>query len=145
MLPRYHILLGALLTFFIWYFAPGLSWKYLSLIFAASVLIDFDHYVNAAMKTKKLSLGSAFNYHKSLGVLQAVEKSRGIRKNGDFHLFHTIEFHVVIALLGIFSMSFFYIFVGMAYHSLLDLFYLINKDYLYRREYFFFNWLAKKF
>jgi len=145
MLPRYHILLGALLTFFIWYFAPGLSWKYLSLIFAASVLIDFDHYVNAAMKTKKLSLGSAFNYHKSLGVLQAVEKSRGIRKKGDFHLFHTIEFHVVIALLGIFSMSFFYIFVGMAYHSLLDLFYLINKDYLYRREYFFFNWLAKKF
>lgn len=144
MLPRWHILFGAIFTLLIWYFAPGLNWIYLALVFLSSVLIDLDHYISAAIKTKKWDLESALIYHKNLGIKEEKERARGIRKKADFHLFHTIEFHILIALIGIFWAPFFYIFIGLAYHSLLDLFYLIGKDYLYRREYFFFNWLGKK-
>lgn len=145
MLPRWHILWGAVFTLIIWYFAPGINPGYLALIFLSSILIDFDHYVNASVKNKSLHLWSAFEYYKKMAIQQKKERSRGIRKRGDFHLFHTIEFHLLIGAIGLYSTPFFYIFIGMVFHSLLDLFYLINKDYLYRREYFLFNWLAKKF
>lgn len=145
MLPRWHILFGAIFTFIIWYFSPGIRFEYLALIFFSSVLIDFDHYVNAAMKTKRIYFGSVFDYHKNMGIQQEKERLSGIRKRGDFHLFHTIEFHVLIAILGTLWNPFFYVFLGMTFHSLLDLFYLLHSDYFYRREYFLFNWLMKKF
>ncbi len=144
MLPKWHIFFGAIFTLLIWYFAPGLNWIYLTLIFLSSVLIDLDHYISAGMKTKKWDLGSAFSYHKKLGIIAEKERAKGIRKKRDFHFFHTIEFHILTALIGIFWMPFFYVFVGMTFHSLLDLFDLVSNDYLYRREYFFFNWLRKK-
>ena len=144
MLPRYHILLGALLTFFIWYFAPGLSWKYLSLIFAASVLIDFDHYVCAVHKVKSVKLNKAFEYHKEDQKIAEREYKKGIRKRGDFHLFHTIEFHLFVGVLGLFWSIFFYVFIGMVFHSLLDVYDMAKEDKLYRREFFFFNWLRDK-
>lgn len=145
MLPRWHILFGALFTFIIWLYAPETIYLYLGLIFIASFMIDLDHYICGAMKKGTLHLGEIFQYHKDQGIKQHKEREKGIRRRGDFHFFHTIEFHVLIALLGIFFLPFFYIFIGMAFHSLLDLFWLMRHDFLYRREYFFFNWLKEKF
>ena len=144
MLPRWHIVWGAVFTLILG-LSANLRWEYLILIFASSVLIDFDHYLCGATRIKSWNLFHNFKYHKKLGQIQRAEREKGIRKRGDFHLFHTIEFHALIGIAGLFWIPFFYIFIGMIFHSMLDLFYLLHKDYVYRREYFFFNWVAKRF
>ncbi|MBX4196749.1 hypothetical protein KW805_04140 [Candidatus Pacearchaeota archaeon] len=145
MLPRTHIILGAAFSILLWIINPNIYWPYLALTFLASVFIDFDHYVASVMKTRKLSLMHSFDYHARLNKVKDAEKKRGIRTRGDFHLFHTVEFHALIGILGIFFAPFFYIFIGMVFHSLLDLISLVYKDVVYVREYFFFSWLWNKF
>ncbi|MFH1802084.1 MAG: hypothetical protein ABH864_01395 [archaeon] len=144
MLPRWHILIGAALTILIWFFIPSMPIAYLSLIFFSSFLIDFDNYANSVMKRKSLSLKSAFDYHKEMREQEKIDLAAGLRKKGDFHLFHTIEFHALIGLLGLIWIGFFYIFVGMLFHSLLDVSSLLFTGVFHRREFFFFNWLKKK-
>ena len=78
MLPRWHVVLGAIFTSVIWIFAPQVGIFYLLLIFAASFLIDFDHYACFVMKTKKLSLKKSFSYHNKLK-----KKKKGRNKEGD--------------------------------------------------------------
>ncbi len=144
MLPRWHILWGAIFTFLLWFFVPNINYNYLGLVFLASFLIDFDHYAASVLKTGGLGLRESFKYHNNIMIKEREEKRRGIRKRGDFHLFHTIEFHLLVGLLGLIWTSFFYIFIGIVFHSLLDIISLMRGDLLYRREFFFFNWIGKK-
>ncbi|MEK6927961.1 MAG: hypothetical protein AABX11_06020 [Nanoarchaeota archaeon] len=144
MLPRWHILLGAIFTLGLGYFVPQLGWMNLAIVFFASFLIDFDHYVQAVMKTGKIGLFKAFAYHREQKEIMKKEKAKGIKRKGDFHLFHTLEFHALIALLGIFYFPMFFVFIGITFHSLLDVIAFLDNGYMYRREYFFFNWLAKE-
>lgn len=144
MLPRWHIFLGLIFVLIIGYLSPSIGLINLAIIFLASVLIDIDHYLVACTKTKKTSLFHAFNYHKDMAKKEIKEHKKGLRKRGDFHIFHTIEFHILIALLGIIWIPFFYIFIGLFFHSTMDLVYLLKKDRFYRREFFLSNWLRKK-
>jgi hypothetical protein len=145
MIPRWHVLWGLIFTAVVWYFSPQLSIFYIVLLFLSTFLMDFDHYANSAIKTKNLSLFKSFKYHDKLREIEDREKAKGIRNRGPFHPFHTVEFHMLVALLGLLWIGFFYIFLGMIFHSLLDLFWLMNQDRFYRREYFFFNWVRKQF
>jgi len=144
MLPRWHIILGAIFTAIVWAFIPTMPFVYLTLIFLASFLIDFDHYVNAAMENKSPSLKKAFDYHKKKHKEELRDLAKGIRKKGDFHLFHTIEFHAFVGFLGLVWAGFFYIFIGMLFHSLLDVSSLLFTGVFHRREFFFFNWARKR-
>lgn len=141
MLPRWHILLGAIFTAFIWLVFPETEWYNLALIFLSSFLIDFDHYMCAVRKTGKLGLFSAFAYHEKL--MQMHKKNKSKRK-GDFHVFHTVEFHLLVFALGFFFEPFFYVFAGMVFHSLMDIIDLIIHGDLSRREFFLVNWLMRK-
>jgi len=143
MLPRWHIFLGAIFTLILWLIYPQTNWIYLSLVFLSSFLIDFDHYAASVIKTGRWSLKESFKYHEIEGKRAEAEKKRGIRRTGDFHLFHTIEFHLLVFALGFFWSGFFYIFAGMIFHSLLDVIAMLYTGFLYRREYFFINWLRK--
>ena len=145
MLPRWHLLLGILFTALVWAAAPEINLIYLAAIFFAAFFIDFDHYINAVIKTKKLGLFKAFGYHRELKEKQIREKAKGIRKKGDFHVFHTVELHVIIGLLGILWVPLFYLFIGMVFHSLMDLIDMLKKEEMYRREFFLTNWLRRKF
>lgn len=144
MLPRWHILLGGVFTLIIWLLAPTINPLYLILVFLSSFLIDFDHYVNASIKGKRLSLKHAFDYHEELQKKEIREQNRGIYEKGDFHLFHTVEFHALIGFFSFFWTPFFYIFIGMVFHSLLDIASLLYVGRFYRREYFFLKWLTQK-
>ena len=141
MLPRWHIILGALFSLLLWSVIPELKWQAILMVFSASVLIDIDHYLCAVRKSKKWRLRDAFEYHVKEGEKHMKEHERGIRRKGDFHLFHTLEFIALTGLLGLIWSSFLYIFIGMIFHSILDMIYLIHKDFFYRREYFFSNWV----
>jgi hypothetical protein len=144
MLPRWHILYGAIFALVLWAFAPQTGWIFLLLVFLSSFLIDFDHYVASVLKTGKLSLFESFEYHRKKGIVEMREISKGIRRKGDFHLFHTLEFHILIGLLGLLWTGFFYVFIGMVFHSLLDIYSMLNMGVFHRREYFFFNWFGKQ-
>jgi len=143
MLPRWHIVLGAIFTFLLWLALPSTPIIFLVLVFLSSVLIDFDHYAAAVHKTKKLSLQKALIYHEEEEIKARKEIEKGIRKKSDFHLFHTIEFHFLIGILSLLWIGFFYIFLGMVFHSLVDLIDLISKKVIHRREFFLFNWVRK--
>ena len=145
MLPRWHILFGAIFTVVLFYFAPQTNPIYIVLVFLSSFLIDFDHYIASLIKTKNPSLTHSLEYHRIKLIQEKKEIARGVRKKSDFHLFHTVEFHILVGLLSMFWAGFFYIFIGMIFHSLLDGFSLFSGGAFHRREFFFFNWARKRF
>ena len=98
----------------------------------------------AVYKTGDFNLKRVFNYHIERGRTASKEREKGIRIKGDLHIFHTIEFLIMVYLLSFLWYPFIFVFIGMVFHSLLDAGYLINKDYLYRRELFLINWIRRK-
>lgn len=144
MLPRWHVLLGGIFALLLWIVVPTVNPLYVTLFFLASFLIDFDHYVCAVMHTRKWGLSEAFEYHRKMDALDLERRKRGIKELGDFHLFHTIEFHVLVGIFGLLWTGFFYIFLGMMFHSLCDLYSLLYSKEMYRREFFFVAWVWKK-
>lgn len=144
MIPRWHIVLGLIFVSVLYFIAPETKLIYLGLVFFGSVFIDLDHYIQAVRKTGSWSLQRALDYYRKLGIQEEMEKKKGIRRRGDFHLFHTIEFHIFVGLLGLLWIGFFYLFLGMVFHSLTDLLSIGIEGRLYRREFFFSNWLAKR-
>ena len=144
MFPKWHILFGAIFTFIIWLTVPRVPLTFLALVFLSSFLIDFDHYMAFVLKTKNLSLRNAFEYYRKGIIKMKKEVAKGIKRKGDFHIFHTIEFHVLVGLFGFVWIGFFYIFIGMIFHSLLDILSMAQIGALHAREFFFFNWVRKR-
>ncbi len=145
MLPRWHVLFGAIFSILIWIVAPKTHILNILLVFLSAFLIDFDHYLCSALKTKKLGIFHSFAYHKEMKLMERKEKAKGIYKKGDFHIFHTVEFHLLVGLLGIFVwIGFFYVFLGMIFHTLLDIYSLLYEGFMYRREFFLVGWIWRK-
>jgi len=144
MLPRWHIFWGLIFTGIIWLSSPSIEYYYLIILFLSTVLLDIDHYINAAYKEKNLSLRKAFSYYSRLNKRIKFQELKGIRKKEDFHPLHTVEFHLVIAILAYFFTPFIFVFLGIVFHSLLDLFSLIYRRRIYLREYFLIFWIYKK-
>ena len=145
MLPRWHILYGLLFTLLLAFVARGVHPFYLALVFLASVFIDFDHYLAFVHKTGRAGLFHSFKYHRKQDEMMRAQERRGLKPKSDFYFFHTLEFHTFVGLLGIAWIGFFYLFIGMVFHSLLDVIDGVRRNTLHRREYFFFKWLARRF
>lgn len=145
MLPRTHILFGGIFAIILWLVAPSIPLMYLGLVWFASVFIDFDHYAASVIKAGTWRLRDSFEYHRKLGKIEIEEKKKGIKRRGDFHLFHTVEFHLLVGLLGVLVWEgFYYLFIGMVFHSLLDVYSILKRGVFYRREYFLSAWVARK-
>lgn len=132
MLPKWHILLGAIFSILI-YFLFHITIFQAILIFLASFLIDFDHYLFSIKRTNSLNLKKAYYWHKS------------IPKNHKpiMHIFHTIEFMIVVAILSFFFNLFLYILIGMLFHSILDIISMIYNKNFNCREFSFIRYLLK--
>src|SRR3989338_2278500 len=103
MLPHQHVFWGAVFAFIILIILPDVAWYNILLLFLSTFLIDFDHYLASLInKRKYLSLRQSFKYHMDLGKIQYIERKRGIRRKGDFHIFHTLEFHILVFIIGLF-------------------------------------------
>lgn len=144
MLPRWHIFYGLVLSLVVYQIFPEVSLFNLTLVFLSAFLIDFDHYITSSFKLKTLSLSKIFQYHKEMGKLEAKQVKNGIKVKGDFHLFHTVEFHLIILALSLLNKHFFFIFIGMLFHSIIDVFSLISRKVFYRRQYFLTVWIYNK-
>ncbi len=123
MLPKWHALFGFVFAYVLYWFT-SMNMFEASLIFLSSILIDFDHYIWYVVKIKDWSLKNAYIYLKKLSKQK--HKPR-------MDIFHTIEFHIFVWLLGFIWSGFFYIFVGMVFHSITDLISLIYERRVYAR------------
>ncbi len=137
MLPRWHIILGIIFCVIFKLISPETSYVSLFLIWFASVFIDFDHYLSAGFIHKKWNPLEALDhgYERRDKILE--QKSEfGMCEKGDFHVFHTVESHLIIGLIALFFWPFYFIFIGMIFHSLLDLIWMVRHDVLDSREFF---------
>ena len=140
MVPRWHLLWGVLFSLLIWIVFPTIDLLYLFLVFFGSFFIDFDHYAVLGLKKGIWGFKRNVRYHKKLEKIELEEKNKGIFRRGYFHLFHTVEFHVLVFVLGSVWVGFYYILLGMLFHSICDFVWLVKKNRVYRREY----WLVSK-
>jgi len=122
MLPKTHIILGALFSIILFFF--GVNYFNCILVFLSSFLIDFDHYLWYIIRKKDFNLKNAYY------TLKGTEK-----KKLYLMVFHTIEFLLFILLLSYLWKGFLWIFIGMVFHSILDLIELYKEKELTFREF----------
>jgi len=120
MLPKTHAILGAVFSVLI-YFIFHVSLFNVSLIFLASVLIDFDHYVFYIQKKNDFSLKNSYNFLKK----ESQKKHKPM-----LHIFHTLEFMILIIILSFIWQGFLFVFIGMIFHSAFDI-----GDFIYHKKY----------
>lgn len=128
MLPKYHILLGFILSLLLFLIFPSINWIGAVIIFLSSFLIDVDHYIHYVFKKRDLNLGKAYNWY-IFRQKKLLSLSRNQRNKipGHFLFLHGIEPLLILLLLGIFlSKYFLYILIGFAFHLLLDVLYQIK-------------------
>lgn len=137
MLPRWHVFFGIIFCAVFKFISPETSYVSIFLIWFASVFIDFDHYLAAGLNHGKWNPIEAVNHGYGLRESLIAQKSDiGVCEKGDFHLFHTIESHLAIGIIALFFSPFYFIFIGMIFHSLLDLIWMVRHDLLDSREFF---------
>jgi hypothetical protein len=121
MLPKYHILIGfvccALLVIFF-----NLSWQAAVIIFLASVLIDFDHYISYVIDKKDIPLKNAYRWFVSRKKLWfSLPQEQREKYKRVTMLFHGIEFWAIPAILSVFYDFFLWVLLGIAIHMIIDL------------------------
>lgn len=110
MLPKVHIILGVLFSVLVWQLFQTTLLQAI-IIFLASFLIDVDHYLDYAYHKRDISLKNSYFWNKNLPI----------DHKALLHIFHTIEFFILIAILSIFYKFFVLILLGFLFHSIFDL------------------------
>ncbi len=110
MFPITHLLLSILPLILL--FPIYKYWSFAFLI--GSYLIDFDHYL------------WYFIYKKDLSLKKAYWWCRETREKDQLHIFHIIEFWVLMFILSFVHIFFLLIFIGIVFHLIFDFI-----DYIY--------------
>ncbi|MEK6833311.1 MAG: hypothetical protein AABY32_04640 [Nanoarchaeota archaeon] len=123
MLPKYHIVLGFILSLVFFLIFPNIKLIEAGIIFLSSFLIDADHYIYYILNKKSINPINAINYflikRKKLGKM-SIKKSNEFYSG--FYFLHGIEILIILLIAGIFlSKYFLLIFMGFAFHLFLDL------------------------
>jgi len=128
-----HIILGVIFSAFL-YFVFNLTLSQGLLIFLSSFLIDFDHYVFFIQRERNFSLKKAYRWW-----------SKDLPRNHKpmLNIFHTVEFHLLVLVLSFYIPLFLYVFIGMIFHSLLDILYLGYFNLLGCREFSLIRYLLR--
>lgn len=123
MYPLQHLFFGTLLGIFLLILFPQIWLINFVIVILSSVLIDVDHYLWYVYKKKDWSLTNAYNW-----FIKIIKKSFSFprKQRNEFYVgfcfLHGIEFLFVLSILGIFISRFFlFVFIGIAFHLLLDI------------------------
>jgi hypothetical protein len=128
-----HIMLGAIFSLLV-YLVFKITLFNCILIFLASVLIDVDHYTFYARRKKDFSLKNAYHWW----TKEFPKKHKPI-----LNVLHTAEFHTLVLALSFYFSSFIFIFIGLLFHSILDIIYLLYYDVLGCREFSLIRYLMR--
>lgn len=121
MYPKQHIIFGIIFSAFLLFLFPQIGSTGFLIIFLSSFLIDVDHYLYSVYKKKDLSLKNAYNWltkNKKMFFSLSRKQRNGFYRG--FYFLHGIEVLIVLFLFSFFSKYFFFIFIGVAFHLLLD-------------------------
>ncbi len=124
MLPKWHILSGAIFSLFLYFFF-NLNIFCSAIVFFSSFLFDVDHYFFYVIRNKDLSLKRAYKWNVALTK----------RHKPIMHIFHSLEFMTLMVLLSFFHKVFLFAFVGLLFHSILDILDLIINNKPNAREF----------
>jgi hypothetical protein len=130
MLPKKHFLYGLIAALILVLLNLANIWQALIFV-AATVLMDFDHYIYYVRRKRKYNLRAAYHWFKIKEKFWKMIPPHD-RKHyyTGFYIFHGIEWVVLFLLLGYFlSSAFYYVALGMLFHLVLD--WLIQEIYLY--------------
>jgi len=122
---KYHILVGALVAYII-SIIFNLDFLTGFIIFSASILIDFDHYLWYSLETKNWNPLSAVRWyiHHGSRWKEISKKERDKYKSG-VYIFHNWIFWLILLILGvIINKIYLWILVGFVIHIIPDLFVL---------------------
>lgn len=122
MLPLKHFILGLIFAGFLYLVFPKITLTGFLLIFLSTFLIDIDHYFYYIYKKKNFNITKSYKWFikNKKEFLSLPWKERSKFKTG-FCFLHGIEILFILLLLWIFvSKYFLFIFVGFAFHLLLD-------------------------
>ncbi len=123
MLPKYHIAYGIAFSVLLYFILPEIGLIGTILVLASSILIDTDHFIYYAVKNKSWNLKKAIKYFKDARKKRSkIPEKQRKKYYGGWCFIHGIETLIILFLLGtFFSIYFFYILIGVAFHLTLDL------------------------
>ena len=120
MLPKYHIIYGAIFSLIIYYLFP-ISLFHAIIIFLSSFLIDVDHYFYYVYTKKDYSLIRAIKWFKKerkKGL--KISKKRRKESKLPHYIFHGVELWIILYFLSLLNGIFFFILIGILFHMILD-------------------------
>lgn len=135
MLPKNHVLLSLIFAAALYVWLPVVSVFDVFLFFMAAVFIDVDHYIWYVQSKGDWSLKNAYNHLKKISKTHT---------EPSMMYFHSIEFIILIGVVGFFIPEFLFIFAGMIFHSFLDIIAMASIGRLYVREFSFIRYLVTK-
>jgi len=124
MYPKHHIILGAIFAAALYFIFPSIGILNAAIVFLSSFLIDVDHYIYYRYKTGNWNLKKAYDWfiQNSKKVYKMPRKERNNCYTG-FCALHGMEILVLLYLLSYIWNFAIFIFVGFAFHLLLDYIY----------------------
>ncbi len=143
MLPRWHILFGAIFAILVWLLFK-VSFQGAVLIFFASVFFDFDHYLIYAYHKRKIGLFGVLKYYDKIGKREMEWVREKTGQKSHIQIFHTVEFHLLVLILAFYFPILYFILIGMVFHSLLDVVWLTYHGAMSLRWFFFSEWIFVK-
>src|SRR3989344_5829929 len=120
MLPKYHIMIGALVSLLLYYFI-SLTLTQVIIIFLSSFLIDIDHYIIYGIMHKDWSLKNAQKYFFNMrekGIKTSSEERKKYKRH--IFIFHGIEFWFVLFVISEYLPLIIFVLYGFAIHIFLD-------------------------
>ena len=123
MLPKWHLFLGFFFALTLFLVFPEIEITGFLIIIFSTLLIDVDHYIYYVFKKRDLRLKKAYKWFcKRQKKINGLSREQRNKFPGVFCFLHGIEALLILLLLGVFlSKYFFYVFIGFAFHLLLDI------------------------
>ncbi len=121
MIPRGHLIYGAILAVILW--SLGMGFLPILLIISASLLIDIDHLINYIAVFKRFNI---------IEMLTYLGKNSNIKNSTiplPVFIFHNFETLFILAALSLFFPFMAYILAGVLFHMILDWIALLNSFY----------------
>ncbi len=121
MLPKTHIIFGALFSALLYLSKINTNILFLLGIFLSSFLIDFDHYLYYVVKTKDFSVFRAIKKMRKISKnISKTKKDNSKKYSYGVYIFHGIEALLAVFIISKFYPLFFSVLIGMSFHLLLD-------------------------
>jgi hypothetical protein len=126
MLPKWHVLFGALFSLFL-FFSFDIGWIASVIVFLSSVFIDIDHYALYVLQERKIHPIGFWDWSmKKHLMLKTFSREEEKLHKESHYVLHGIEILLILVVLTFISEFFLWIFLGFGIHFLPDVLDVVN-------------------